>query len=601
MAVAWRPSVCAATGAAFLALAGAPRRLIFPVAAHKNAAMPGYGRGCIRALVLTVGVASGLGCLPAGEAPKGRQLIADRAVSGAFFSPSGLDPARSHLLVGGPARTSSVIEFSGGWYTTMLSDLYLVDVSDAAASPIRLDQRVPAVRNLNGAAIDMLFGDLPRDSRGRLLLHTLDVEASSGQPVIAVDRFDPDAHVTDRLVAYDAGTGSGTVSFSVGHTRALLYDPPSGSLLVELDGQQVIDSLTATFVGEDVYYVVGGRAKPLSTPGPSKLVRIPPGGASESLLESEGYISMEVIQSDEGNLLILRTQSGTSSPLAYLLDPATLALAPLPFDITSLSFDSLSPDGRWLLFSAYLDGKWLLYDRSTGQTRSLPGALPDAGPTTAAWRPGTDQLWLGANGGLTLWSPDASVTLQGTPTTSCLGDFRYRSSIFNRDGSLWFSAEWSGGGSRMAVGLSDAPETPARPIHPDGTWVNRCWELDGHRLLVEARVGDSQDTDLYLFDPASGEIRALAGSSQVVQAGRERMLGFLQWEGWRSAGELALVDYATGARTHLADDVIQAVVDGPGGDLLSGADPLAPGRHVAFISRNRMDSPYDGLWLTELP
>jgi hypothetical protein len=574
--------------------------LIFGLAVSKNAAMFGDFGGLARRLALSIAIATMLGCLPAGDPPKGRHLVADRGVSGVVFSPSPSDPARSHLLVSGPTRESPSIDFSGGSYTTPLSDLYQFDASETASPTRRLEQEEPVVRNLNGNAMNIFYNELPTDSRGRLILQTVEADPASGRAMGAFVRYDPDTRVTERLVEYGA-SGAGALTFSPGRTRALLYEPPSGTLLIELDGQQQLSSLNATFVGEDLYYVAGTTASPWERPGASRLMRVQPGGTSEVLIEGEGYISLQVIQSGETKLLLVQALSSSSDALAYLLDPTTLALSPLPSEVGLATFQTLSPDRRRLLFRASSDGRWLLYDRSNGSTRTLPVDPQGNGQSVAEWRPDTDELWLGENGQLTIWRGDGSVTVQASPSASCLGDFRYRTSMFNRDGSLWFSATWTDDGSHMAVGWTDHPETPPMPIQLDGTWVNSCWELEGHRLLVEVRAGDTQDTDLYLFDPSSGDIRPVAGSVRIVQAGQTRVLGLLQWEGWRAAGQLALIDYATGARTRLADDVAQAVVDHAGRDLASGVDPLAPGTRVAFISRNRLDSPYDGLWLTELP
>jgi hypothetical protein len=557
--------------------------------------------GLARRLALSIAIATMLGCLPAGDPPKGRHLVADRGVSGVVFSPSPSDPARSHLLVSGPTRESPSIDSSGGSYTTPLSDLYQFDASEPASPTRRLEQQEPVVRNLNGNAMNIFYNELPTDSRGRLILQTIEADPASGRAVGAFVRYDPDTRVTERLVEYGA-SGAGALTFSPGRTRALLYEPPSGTLLIELDGQQQLSSLNATFVGEDLYYVAGTMASPWERPGASRLMRVQPGGTSEVLIEGEGYISLQVIQSGETKLLLVQALSSASDTLSYLIDPTTSALTPLPLDVSvATSLEALSSDGRWLLFRGDTDGQWVLYERSNGRTRTLSVDPFVGGQSLAEWRPDSDELWLGENDQLTIWRADSSVTVQASPSASCLGDFRYRTSMFNRDGSLWFSATWTDAGSHMAVGWTDHPEIPPVSIQPDGTWVNNCWELDGHRLLVEVHAGDTVDTDLYLFDPSSGESRPVAGSAQLVRAGRTRALALVQWERWRSAGELVLIDYATGARTRLADDVAQVVVDDAGRDILSGVDPLSPGTRVAFISRNRLDSPYDGLWLTELP
>jgi hypothetical protein len=63
-----------------------------------------------------------------------------------------------------------------------------------------------------------------------------------------------------------------------------------------------------------------------------------------------------------------------------------------------------------------------------------------------------------------------------------------------------------------------------------------------------------------------------------------------------------LIDLATGVQTLLAQDVYAAAVD-PGihAYVAPGTDALAPGTRIAFLVRNRMDSPYDGIWVAELP
>jgi hypothetical protein len=586
--------------------------LIFHGAVFKNAAMHGDSRRHVRRLVLIVFFAGASGCLPAGEAPKGRHIIADRSVNSAFFSPSGSDPARSHLLFGGPTWMSPAIESFGGSYSVMLSDLYQVEVPNTISQTLRLDQTEPAVRNLSGAGPELVANALPTDSRGRLLLQTIAIDPAGGATSI-LDRFDPDTRLMETLAEADAGSGTGFPTFSPGHTRALLYQPGSGALLIDLDAQQKFEGSNPVWVGEDLYYVVGERSNPWEVPVRSRMARLRPGAAPETMLDMDGAITIQLIGEDGPSLLMLRVQGpGTAPRSTYLFDPTTAGLVSLPFDTTNLSVDSLSPDGRWILLRSYSDGRLVLYDRIDGETRILPGDLQGNWQAVSEWRPGTDELWLATqpsfdpNGReyrsiFTIWTPDGSVTFDAMPITSCLGDVRYRSSVFNRAGSLWFSATWTSDISRMLVGWSDHPEEPPMPIAPDGTSVHRCWELEGHRLLVEAGPGDSQDTDLYLFDPSNREIRPLAGGSQVVQAGKDRALVLLQWERWRSAGELAIIDYATGQRTHLSDDVAQAVVDSRNADILSGPDPMAPGTNVAFISRNRLDSPYDGLWLTEVP
>ena len=104
------------------------------------------------------------------------------------------------------------------------------------------------------------------------------------------------------------------------------------------------------------------------------------------------------------------------------------------------------------------------------------------------------------------------------------------------------------------------------------------------------------------MNPTAGTSRAVAGGGQVVAVGKTRALALLEWDGGRNSGTLTLIDLASGAQTLLAEDVYLAAVD-PGHfvDVPPDADVLAPGTEIAFLSRGRFASPYDGLWVTQLP
>jgi hypothetical protein len=52
----------------------------------------------------------------------------------------------------------------------------------------------------------------------------------------------------------------------------------------------------------------------------------------------------------------------------------------------------------------------------------------------------------------------------------------------------------------------------------------------------------------------------------------------------------------------LAEDVYAVAVDrGRSATVPPGKDVLLPGTRVAFLSRNRLESRDDGLWVAELP
>jgi hypothetical protein len=85
---------------------------------------------------------------------------------------------------------------------------------------------------------------------------------------------------------------------------------------------------------------------------------------------------------------------------------------------------------------------------------------------------------------------------------------------------------------------------------------------------------------------------ASAGSVTAVGAGRA--LAVLRFVERAGTGDLNLLDLATGAHTLLGENVSFTALDPVG-------DPLAPGALVAFVVRNRLASPYDGIWLAVLP
>jgi len=70
----------------------------------------------------------------------------------------------------------------------------------------------------------------------------------------------------------------------------------------------------------------------------------------------------------------------------------------------------------------------------------------------------------------------------------------------------------------------------------------------------------------------------------------------------RLVGDLTLIDFASGSRIFLAGDVYAVAVDrGASAMVPSGTAPLVAGTRIAFLTRNRLASPYDGLWVAELP
>ena len=127
-------------------------------------------------------------------------------------------------------------------------------------------------------------------------------------------------------------------------------------------------------------------------------------------------------------------------------------------------------------------------------------------------------------------------------------------------------------------------------------------ETGDGRLLAEAWLVDSQRSDIYLVDPDAMTSRTIASNGHVLSVGQTRALALLNFDLARLTGDLTLVDLASGDHTLIAEDVYAVAVDrGRLAIVPAGSDVLAPGTRVAFLTRNRLDSPYDGLWVTELP
>jgi hypothetical protein len=177
--------------------------------------------------------------------------------------------------------------------------------------------------------------------------------------------------------------------------------------------------------------------------------------------------------------------------------------------------------------------------------------------------------------------------------------------MFTRDGSHWFSAETRMIGNfvegALFVGDAEDPGAPPLQLNPWGESLSALWETRDGRLLVGASpLLDPSRQDLYLVDPVTGGSRPIAGGGHLVALGQSRVLALLNWQLSSSTGDLTLVDLDTGTRTLLAEGVYGVALD-PGTDPLADADPLAPGTPIAFLVRNRLASPHDGLWVAQLP
>jgi hypothetical protein len=235
-----------------------------------------------------------------------------------------------------------------------------------------------------------------------------------------------------------------------------------------------------------------------------------------------------------------------------------------------------------------------LFDRDTGEE------LQDVSPEPLSrfqpvWRPGHDELWLLMANEVWGWKAGGRLMkLYGEAATIYGPD----QSLFTGDGRFWY---WIppgvGEGEKVRVFLRSADDPGYEPLllNPQGTGLANARSLADGRLVVEAWISDQKRNDIYLVDPVARTSRALASTGNVVAIGRERVLALLHWVTGGS-GDLTMIDLATGAHTRLAENVYSVAVDGS-----ASGDLLAPGTRVGYLVRNRIASPFDGLWVTALP
>ena len=178
--------------------------------------------------------------------------------------------------------------------------------------------------------------------------------------------------------------------------------------------------------------------------------------------------------------------------------------------------------------------------------------------------------------------------------------------MFTRDGSFALTVEYrlehNSVMSTFSIGSADDLAAPRMVLNRDGNQLKSLWETRDGRVLAGIGQSQSDRQDILLVDPSTGASRLMGSGGHVVAVGKTCMLALLGWESSRGTGDLTLVDLATGEKTVLAESVFSVAVDpGPSADVSPDADPLASGTRVAYLVRDRLESPYDGLWVARLP
>ena len=528
-------------------------------------------------------------CLPRGDAPAGRQIVADQnaillqlvpatgdgVLRVLFFRP-GQDPKHIDLWVaavppdGGP--TSELKLFTG------------LD-SDAPIS-----YRPSADRT-----------GFPMDAQGRLLLTNL-VDPTNPAGVIRLSRIDP---VTGETL--DLGEGSSATPSPSGH-RLLISNFLAGSetLYDETDGSTtLLDSQSATFVDETLIY--------LTTSG--DLMRFLPGGVPERV--ASGVYRFQLAADDSPSstshlLLLIKAvpDADTAAPpspgqppttvTASVFDVVTLAETALPAGPLYQYGTRFSPDGRWLTVNQPSRDllspapSTILVDTVTGTTETLEAPFD----LFSVWRPGHAEMWAyryDPDGSGALSASALSIKRPGQPAVVFPGFFF---DGFNQDGSYWFSrgAPFDAQESSDLVGLADDPAAPRVAAVPNGSSLDYQWTLADGRLLLESSLGlDSfQAFFVNVVDPRTGDGRLVGERGFLSAVGRTRALGIYHASFLR--GDLTTTDFTNGQSTVLAPEFAVSAVAEPQAD-----DRYPPGGRIVYQFQARYASPWDGLWMATVP
>lgn len=560
------------------------------------------------------------GCLPLEKAPAGSHVVVDRTLSGVFLVPSEEMGRPSHLLATGATRAPDRTQDTMSPSRLRLADVYALSQLEGQWPIEELSREIPVVRDLvlfDGDATTYKFAS---DHRGRLIF----VQQISAGGWTKVQRFDLATRGMEEV------GGNGWVdrpSFVLSQGRTRVFGGAVGEDRVLGDsGYELIDPVDsgaqptdppAIFVGEDLYYVTKNAAMVAGALGTSaKRSRV--GAKPEMLASSSGKLSLTPILGDQPPQMLLSLVADRSSNSFALLDTTTLETTGLPSERGKARFESASSNGHWLLFTeagAALDGavarasRYFLYDWVGRAADTVSDT--DLG-VASDWRPGSEQLWffMPGSSGFGIWTAGASwvpVTERGTLSTFEWSDGR--SSAFTRDGRsvllVKYSIKNQLGLSTYSIGLADDLTAPQTVLNSDGNELKSLWEIADGRVLAGVGSHDqivSDRQDLLLVDPATGSSRLVGSGGHVVAVGKTRVLALLGWESSRAAGGLVLIDLTTGQRTVLAESVYAVAVDpGYSADVADEADRLAPGTRIAYLVRERLESPYDGLWLASLP
>lgn len=531
------------------------------------------------------------GCLPRGEAPAGRQILADRTavlagivpvqgdgvVRVLFFRP-GKDADNVNLWV-------LAVDPNGGPST---EKMLFADIDTG----IELGYRPTATG-----------GGYPTDAQGRVYFSRL-VPSNDPSQLYTVDVMRADS-ATGEVV--DLGSQAPGVAVPPGPNGYPTVSNYAGSPLVfdANGGVTVADVASYGFGGSTAFYLTtDGTLVSLDTTGTAR--QLATGVATFMAVSAQTVLITRAVTDPSTIPPPPDPFPGPPPPPAQvtgaLLDTVTLVETPLPDGFLYQHAYRPSPSGRWLIVNqmsqdpnqSYGSGAVLL-DTMTGAIDPLESTFSN----NATWRPGHDELWATSmddpeQTGLPS-TASLSIKKPGLAVQTVAGVYFTR---FSDDGAFWFSrgAPIDAQDSSDLVGLADDPAGPRFPAVPAGSSLDTAWSLGDGRLLDDSFAGlDNFENDyVQLVDPRNGVTLPVGERGILSAVGTTRALGIYHMSYLR--GDLTTTDFATGRSTVLAAEFAQAAIAEP-----QGPDPYPPGGRIVYQFVARFDSPWDGLWMATVP
>lgn len=531
-------------------------------------------------------------CLPRGDAPAGRQILADKTAVLTALVPSNGD-GLVRVLFFRPGKDADHVNL---W-------VLAVDPSGGPSTEKMLFPDIDTGLEL-GYRPSATNPGFPIDSQGQVYVTGF------------VPRSDPGGNFTVDVITADPVTGEvvdlgqppNVTRFPGPWEYPTVSNYSGAPLIFEANGGVTVSNVTAYgFGGSTAFYLTTdgilmsldatGAARQLAT-GLATFLAL----SAQTVLITRAVPGADTTEPPSTSNPLLGPPAPPAQVTGALLDTATLTETPLPDGLVYQYAGRPSPSGRWLIVSQmsqdpeqpYGTGQVLL-DLQTATAEVLDPGFPSA----AIWRPGHDELW-----GTSMNDPEqtgllstASLSIKkpGMPSVTIPGVYFTK---FSDDGRYWFSrgASLNDQDSSDLVGDADDPTGPRFAAVPAGSSLGQSWTAGDGRLLNDSSIGlDSfEGSFVQIVDPRTGAAQLVGERGYLSVVGTTRALGIYGVSYLR--GDLTSTDFATGRRTVLAPEFAVSAVAEP-----QGADAYPPGGRIVYQFVARFDSPWDGLWMATVP